>query len=349
MDIMQIAAQATTLEEQGISIPACTTRKRIQQLDTDAACYAIADPSIPLKENNGRMFGYLNGLRGKADCSFTYLHTTNGLKGGREHVAQYQPYQGKRQHGDEQYKERVKELRHSIMTFSAPWLKPLPQYFVEADDSMTQLQRHIIMATGDIFASVISTNDKDLNMALGVVQNIDSGVFTVQGKYDILTKTWSDTYGKTWYDAGKKKLIGRGESFFWHQMLAGDPVDYIKGLPAVMPEIANIIDPIARPAGRKPKTIAYGSVCKYLADCRDGRSAARRVHMMFKYWQAANNYPTLFEETALLLWMQRSPSVLDVYEYFKECGLNIEPHPVIYGKLQDYMAEVRRRVNAVHV
>lgn len=347
MDINTIAAMCTTHQDEGIMIPKCKTRTRVQQLDTDAACYALAKPEMSLEENKKRMFHYINGLRGKADCEYTYSHTTVGLKGGREYVATYQPYQGKRQHGDEQYKHRVREIREAVSYFQAPWLKPLPQQFVEADDSMTQLQRQIIESTGDMFSSVISTNDKDLNMAMGVVQNINSGLFTVQGNYT--ANGWTDCYGKTTYDADKGKLVGRGESFFWHQMLAGDPVDHIKGLPMVMPEIANIIDPIRKPAGRKPKSIAYGSVCKYLADCKDSKTAARRVRMMYKYWEAANNYPTLFEETALLLWMQRTPSVLDVYDYFNECGIPIKPSPIVMDKLHNYMAEVTRRINGVHV
>ena len=340
-----ILANISSHEEEGILLPKAT-RERVQQLDADGSCYAMAKPEIGFKQNADRMFNYINGLRGKADCKFTNLHTTMHLKGGRDEVAQYQPYQGKRQNGAEEYKNRVRELRFALSKFEASWLTPCPQYFIEADDSMTIYQRQMIEQTGDLFSSVISTNDKDLNSSYGVVQNINTGLFSVVGKYTP-EDGWTDYYGKTTYDADKKKLVGRGTSFFWHQMLAGDPVDYIKGCPLIVPEILNICDPIKKPHGRQAKTVAYGSVCKFLVGITTDVAAARRVRMIFNAYSAVYGNPELFEETAILLWMQRNPNPYDVYEYLNGvCGLNIMPHPRIMERVQKYavdMAEARAK------
>lgn len=337
--IEDIIRSISSHEDEGIMLPVPKIL-RVQQLDADSSCYAIAKPEIPFNTNANRMFNYLNGLRGRAACDFTNLHTTMHLKGGRDQVARYQPYQGKRQNGAEEYMNRVKELRFALMKFEAPWLKPCPQFFVEADDSMTIFQRQRIEETGDLYSSVISTNDKDLNSSLGVVQNINSGLFSIAGKYTA-DSGWSDYYGKTTYDERHKKLVGRGTSFFWHQMIAGDPVDYIKGCPLIMPEILNICDPIRKPHGRKPKTVAYGSVCKYLIGITTDVAAARRVHMIYKQYSATFGVPELFEETAILLWMQRNPNPYDVYEYLNGvCGLNITPHPRIVERVMEYSVAV---------
>lgn len=338
-----IIANIASHEDEGILLPK-PKRTRVQQLDADGSCYAMAKPEISFDTNVNRMFNYLNGLRGKADCEMTNLHTTMHLKGGRDHVAKYQPYQGKRQNGAEEYKKRVGELRFALMKFEAPWLVPCPQFFLEADDSMTIYQRQRIEETGDLFSSVISTNDKDLNSSLGVVQNINSGKFSVAGKYTP-EDGWTDFYGSTTYDAEHKKLVGRGTSFFWHQMLAGDPVDYIKGCPLIMPVVLDICDPIKKPYGRKPKTVAYGSVCKFLIGINNDMQAARRVRMIYNAYSSVYGNPELFEETAILLWMQRNPNPYDVYEYLNGvCGLRITPNPRIVERVQEFsiaMAEAQ--------
>lgn len=350
MSILDIANSCGSHIDEGTMLP--KSRFRVQQLDADGSCYAIADPSISVDDNTARMINYIDGLRRKADCDEQYVHTTLKLKGGREYVADFKPYQEDRNHGSPDYVKRVRELRHELVLAcgSIGVLKGAPQYYVEADDSMIQFQRQVVEATGDQFSSVISTNDKDLNMAMGVVQNINSQKFTTQGIWDAERKQWTDCYGKTEYDADKKKLVGRGTSFFWHQMLAGDPVDAIVGLPAVMPEVANIIMPVKNSAGRKPKSVAYGSVCRYLADCRNDVSAARRVRMMYNAWSSAFGKPWLFEEMGVLLWMQQNPSPYDFYRYLAEdCNMQIQPHAEIAKRINSYFEVIEEVKNAIHV
>ena len=326
-------------QEEGIYLPK-PKRVRIQQLDADSTCYTIANPDVPLKSNISSLYSYVNSLRLRADCKYTNLHTTLALKGGREQVSMFQPYQGKRQHGDEAYKTRVNELRHALTSFRADWLLPYPQYFVEADDSMTIEQEKRIRETGDVFSSVISTDDKDLNSSLGVVQNITTGKFTLQGKFD--NGEWSDMYGETHYDADSKKLVGRGTSFFWWQMVAGDPVDFIKGLPLVPVPVLNLLDPIKKPEGRRPKPVAYGGVPKLMQGVKTDQAAARRVYMMYIHYSAVYGDPWLFEEMAILLWMQRNPTPYDVYDYLNNvCGLHIIPHPVIKKRIETYATAIQ--------
>lgn len=337
MKLTELASMAANHVEEGCMLP--KSRYRVQQLDADAACYAIADYSISTDANTSRMFHYINGLRARADCEHTYVHTTQHMKGGRTEVANFQEYQKDRNHGNPEYMQRVRELRKELDLFKSSRMTPAPQYYLEADDSMTIFQEKVIRDTGDVFASVISTNDKDLNSSFGVVQNINTGRFTTQGTWD--GSKWHDIYGKTVYDVDSKKLVGRGTSFFWHQMLAGDPVDHIKGLPLVMPEVANIVKPVKNMAGRKPKAIAYGSCVDYLRGINSDAAAARRVLMMYRAYSSRYGTPELFEETAILLWMQRNPTPYDVYRYMRdECGLDITPSAVIVERINEYAARV---------
>lgn len=341
MSILDIAAACASHIEEGTMLP--KSRKRVQQLDADGSCYAIADTSIGLDANKRRMMDYIDGLRDKADCQRTFVHTTLKLKAGREYVAHLKPYQQDRGAGSNpDYAQRVKELRHGLVHLETAVLTPAPQIYVEADDSMIQFQNKVIAATGDQFASVISTNDKDLNMAMGVVQNISSQKFTTQGVFDVTTGKWTDKYGKTIYNDVKKKLVGRGTSFFWHQMLAGDPVDAIQGLPKVMPEVANILRPVRNMASRKPTSIGYGTCVSYLQDCRTDAAAARRVRMMYSAWCSVNGRPELFEEMGILLWMQVNPTPYDFYRYLREeCSMDIQPHPSIVARINNYAEAIK--------
>ena len=59
--------------------------------------------------------------------------------------------------------------------------------------------------------------------------------------------------------------------------------------------------------------------------------------MIFTAYSYVYGTPELFEETAILLWMQRNPNPYDVYEYLNGvCGLRITPNQRIVERVQEF-------------
>lgn len=93
---------------------------------------------------------------------------------------------------------------------------------IEADDAMSVYQ----MKSDN---TIICSRDKDLKQVPGWHYSWPCGKQKAFGPIEI------DELGFLEYDASKRKLTGGGLMFFYAQLLMGDPVDNIPGLPLIGP------------------------------------------------------------------------------------------------------------------
>lgn len=210
---------------------------------------------------------------------------TGSYKGGRYDIATVKPYQDIRSN-----KPRPIHLH------------PLKAYLEqehggvvseeEADDLLVQWQ----VEAGCNDSTLIWSLDKDLKMC-------DGWHYSKKGLVEV--------HGYGWCEYAKGKTLGYGKSFFWHQMLMGDQVDTIPGLPMLYVGFGQPED-----SPKKFKRCGAKTALDYLASCETEWDA------MFK---VMNAYEAYYEEKWLdmmleqgrLLWMRREPYE-DVLTYFKE-------------------------------
>ena len=274
---------------------------RILHCDADFLAYQSGHDwkNTTLEESIVDVESRIEDLRVSAQAEIIVLHLTLGTKGGRHEIARVAEYQGKRKK-DAGLGERVRALRLHMAHMWTPTTSPHAQYDQEADDSLCQAMWRDPNA-------VLWSIDKDLNMVGGMHLSNDAS--------EITQSTWG--YGETYLDRSKSapKISGKGTSFFWHQLLQGDSVDGIPGLPKL---------PNGKPCG------AVG-VTNYLKDATNDKEALALV------WVAYDGYygPTKFRfiswdgieelfypnemllEQARLLWMRRERGQ-DVLDFLKE-------------------------------
>lgn len=332
MDIYEIAQMADHVEE-GDFLP--EHPNRVLQLDTDGVLYNVCKPQISLESNVKQVHNRIEHLRKCAGAAHVNSHTTLWLKGGREQMAYYQHYQKKRnQHADPAMTERVAELRRAIRDYSSATVTPCPQWFVEADDSMTRMHNEHIARTGDVMSSVIGTDDKDLDMNCGAVMNLKTTKITYCGEW--FNGAWIKDFGKTEYDTKKKKLVGRGHSFFWAQMLAGDTVDNIAGLPKLSAELANYYMPLKqRNKSRSEMSCGLATAAKVLSHYGSDRAAYKGVAAAYQGFFGAD-WKFFFFENAFLLWMRKTDRWDDVMNFLQPLGFEYELHPQQKQAIMNY-------------
>ena len=282
------------------------------QLDADFACYQAANIEQSIKENCSRLHSIINYERKLAGAGVVNVHTTLGLKGGRTEIATVKPYQDDRKkHRDPARKARVDELRSYLSTYETERTKPFPWTLQEADDGMIQTQNKRVAEFG-IDSSIIRSDDKDLWMGMGKHIKSSGEIYIVDG------------YGSTRYEeVGNKepKLVGKGTSWFWHQMLMGDGADTIPGLPKINVALANEFFPTKkRNPKRKPLLCGEGKAYEIMKSANDDASACRLVREFYHgYYEG--NADEMFIEQAFLLWMRRDTSLNDVLKFLREeCG-----------------------------
>lgn len=304
---------------------------RVLHIDADFLAYQCGYryDEEPVSTSIENLKVRIETLRIMAGAETVSLHLTRGNKGGREQIARLQQYQEQRQDRDPGLAERVRELREymSSRDDGQPWFDQ------EADDGLAQAmwQAHI---TDTPHLHVLWSLDKDLWMVGGLHMDGDN--------YEISAYPWG--YGRSEYDPEKKKVVGCGTSFFWHQLLMGDSADTIPGLPTVtrdmvlkyLPHPKYLSDAYQRSAKTKAQRIAKrkaieaaeakikskpcgaATAAKLLADCADDTQAARRCYELYAdlyggshrlvTWDQKDEVYTAGEmllEQARLLWMRR--------------------------------------------
>lgn len=313
------------------------------QLDADISSFYLAWTDETLAQNLEALKRHIEIKRLMSGCETVNLHTTRGNKAGRYEASMVLEYQANRQHQDLEKKARVDQIRQWLETYSNVHTFPLPQWHMEADDSMSIRQRECI-AEGKY--STIMTLDKDLDMVPGNHIHYDT------------YEEWNESnYGKIWLDksGSTTKLKGRGTAFFWAQMLMGDKADNIPGLPKLPGALCNVYKPTAaiksakatlsnaKATARSRKTakatianrkaMAIGPALTYevLKDVTDDRRAfdivrtAYTAHygegnFEFTTWRGdtiETNSGLMLLEQAKLLWMLRTADD-DVLDFIKE-------------------------------
>jgi DNA polymerase-1 len=176
-------------------------------------------------------------------------------------------------------------------------------------------------------SSVIMSGDKDLWMSEGLHCEQKTGdIYEVKG------------YGKTeWKEVGnvKPKLVGRGTSWFWHQILHGDGADNIAGLPQLSGKLLNRYLPTKKiNAKRASQPCGEAKSYAILKGVTSDRDACTRVLEAY-----SGQYPNPVEmlvEQAFLLWMRRTKKLSDVLVFLNASGLACEFSPAQKQRLEEY-------------
>lgn len=285
---------------------------RVLHYDADFACYEVSDLEEPTSKSYKRLLEHIDMKRAMVGAERVIAYITLGEKSGREAMATVKGYQEERD-PDKPIKVRVRELRHLLANLKGhSTIEPCVGLRYEADDLMC-------MAMQGNPEHVIMSGDKDLWMVQGLHADAKSGrIWTVDG------------YGKTEYrEVGnvKPKLIGEGYSWFWHQMIMGDKVDDIPGLPKLTNNMLDKYLPLKSGKPRKAGTGACGEAkaVAVLDGVTSSREAAQRTYEL--YWELYGGAASeMFIEQAYLLWMQRNDNPWDVLTYLtEECGMKVVP------------------------
>jgi hypothetical protein len=169
-----------------------------------------------------------------AGAEFIKLYLTMGDKGGRYETARVKEYQAQRVARPEGLTARVSELRQWMVDCVEPEVISSPSYTQEADDELTQaMHQAVVDGTEDL--NPMWSMDKDLLMAPGIHMNPKT--------YEL--EQFPNGFGGCTLDisTSTKKVVGKGTSFFWHQLIMGDTADNIPGLPTFSVEVCERLWP----------------------------------------------------------------------------------------------------------
>lgn len=310
MDLAAIASQAA---ESG-SLLNTFVKGRVLQLDADFGCYECSWLDKSLQENIIQLKKLIETCRLTAGAEFVNVHITLGMKGGRNQMATVKPYQEKRNKLiDPEKTARVSALRNFLANYNTDITTPIANVLQEADDSLTIMQLERIAEFG-LKSSVIMSGDKDLWMSEGLHCEQKTGdIYEVKG------------YGKTeWKEVGnvKPKLVGRGTSWFWHQLLHGDGADNIAGLPKLSGKLLNRYLPTKK-INPKRASQPCGEAKSYaiLKGVTNNREACKRVREAYIECYREGNALEMLIEQAFLLWMRRTKKLDDVLDFLTESGM----------------------------
>lgn len=301
------------------------------QHDTDFTCYQVAAwLDITIDQAFKNLIKSLEHDRKAAKAEHVNAHITLGLKSGRVEMATVKPYQEQRNTSPE-LSHRVLQLRTRLATYTGhPTIAVVVNTIQEADDSLRQYQVSRIAEHG-IDSSVLQSGDKDLWFTDG--KHIKEGVMhTVDG------------YGTTQYKEvgnAKPKLIGRGTSWFWHQMLMGDTADNIPGLPQVSARLMNEYLPTKKfNPKRKPAQCGEAKAVAILKGVTTEKEALDRVYEAYSDHYGDDAAEMLIEQ-AYLLWIRRTSKLDDVLTYLNEIGGGWKFSKAQLTRLQGFIKEAR--------
>lgn len=182
----------------------------------------------------------------------------------RIEVAKTKPYKGQR-------KQEKPFHRDNIRAYMLDNYDVRIANGMEADDLLAVEQTKAPPLT-----TIICTRDKDLRMVEGMHYGWPCGKQPQYGPKRV------DKLGELHYDSGKNKLTGEGSKFFFAQLITGDQVDNIPGLPRGGPRLAHELL-----EGKSSEADMLRAVTERYAD------------------KLGDDWETYFREQVDLLWMCR--------------------------------------------
>lgn len=153
----------------------------------------------------------LSHIQGQAEADEYLIYLTEG-KTFREEIAKTKPYKGNRVDNKPPHFKNLS----AVLTYSEP---AVVVKGIEADDAMT------LTALADPDNTIICSRDKDLRQVPVNIYGWEMGNQPSFGPERVTVD------GDLQWDSDRKKLSGTGLAFFAAQLLMGDPVDNIPGIP----------------------------------------------------------------------------------------------------------------------
>lgn len=297
-----------------------TIAGRILQDDTDFLCYRCANLDKTEKYAFDQIIKNLEDARRLAGAELVNMHLTMGMKGGREEMATVVPYQDSRnKKKNPELSYRVAQLRTMLSNYKSSRYIPIVNVLQEADDSLRQMQYDRIQEFG-LKSSVMRSGDKDLWFAEG--EHMDD-----LGRFYVV-----DGYGWTEYrEVGnvKPKLIGQGTSWFWHQLVMGDTVDKIPGIPQMSARLLNRYIPTkTHNPKRKAAQCGEAKAVAMLKGVTTDKEAAKRAMEGYTEMYGEDALEMLVEQ-AFLLWIRKTNKLTEVLDFLTESGI-----PAKFSKAQ---------------
>lgn len=283
---------------------------RVLCIDGDGlAYYCAGNDETPSSVAKERVREFVRSAKSSAGAeSVVVLVTSDGShKGHRYAVARVKAYQGKRVNKSKP--KNWKFLRNLIEGGHIQNAEVEATDTAEADDRFgARLGQHGVMNT------VICTQDKDMRMLPGWHMNwlTKELLFVPDGTYDLVH--WEKQFGTKW---------------FWLQMLHGDSVDFIPGLPKFM-------------ENGKLSLIGEVTAGKKLAGTTDDVEAYEVVSKLYESYYG-EDWPVQMLEQAVLLWMRRDPA-----SHPLDCTTPWGPMPLILDHPQA-IAEIHRRIQEAQI
>lgn len=270
-----LQAKAAALAPQGVNASAPILHDRTLYLDADGlAYYCAGNDDTPLGEARLRLQAKIAGMTKAAQANRTVLLLTGSgsHKGYRYAVARAKPYQGARHSGRPKNWQGLRTLLESGLLGNA-----VNDFDREADDRFAQFGH------ADPANTVIGTQDKDMRMVPGWhIDWLDNRMrWLPPGTYDLVMN--DKQYGAKW---------------FWLQMLHGDGVDFIPGLPFYGTKNAKGLA-----AFKKVGEVTAGSI---LASATTSEEAGRLVFAAYFSYYKERALAEMLEQ-AVLLWMRSCP------------------------------------------
>lgn len=298
---------------------------RVAHIDADFLAYQMAavdtpDNPVKLEDMADNMIGIADTMRQYCKAQFASLEFTHprSNKGGRSDIALLKEYQVSRK-----FRERPRKLNKLKFYMNQFCLHHTPRdddnnpiirvnlwSNCEADDALAMWNYRACRRGSQNYdangrytgtgrtQSVLVSKDKDLLMVPGLhVDWMTGEEFDVSG------------YGHVYLDrSGKQpKLAGCGTAMLWAQMLRGDPVDDVQGLP-LGPHVST---------GRWGK-VGPAFAVSVLEGCTTNSEAYCRVRDLYKEYgklygftdyrdQSPVTWQEAFASEMSLLWMRRYP------------------------------------------
>ncbi len=314
---------------------------RVLQHDTDFACYRVAaNLDETIQQCVKRVLSIVNARRKQAGAAFVNMHLTVGLKSGRKEMATVEAYQEKRnKKSNPELAYRVEQIRASLASKCSGSYKAVVSHLIEADDNLRMYQIRQIEKHG-IASSVMDSGDKDLWFTDGWHMN-DSGKFYLV-----------DGFGHTEYrEVGnvKPKLVGEGTSWFWHQMIMGDTVDNIPGLPQISNTTLDVYFPLKSGKKRKDGSGSCGEAKAYemlKGVTSNGQAFGIVCEAYEAYWHDKADWREMLVEQAFLLWIRRTSKLTDVLDFLNENGTGWVFSEAQKTRLREYLSLVKANKEA---